>query len=67
MYVNKKIGERWLQIAGGLMMTIGIGVTAFSTEAWQALLATSVLGGTLKSIALDMFKVLFIINSIMLQ
>ena len=43
--LNKKIGERWTQIIGGILTTGGMAGTAFTTEAWQGFLSNSIATG----------------------
>lgn len=45
VYANKRIGERWMQVIGGTLMTAGIGATAFTTSAAQAIFTTGVCSG----------------------
>jgi len=44
-YLSRKIGERWLQLLGGILLASGGCLTGFTTAAWQVALLVGVIMG----------------------
>ena len=42
----KRFGARAVQIIGGLMATVGMLATGFTTQAWQAMITNAIASGT---------------------
>ncbi|XP_067941998.1 monocarboxylate transporter 9-like [Watersipora subatra] len=45
-YMNKKLGNRWLQVIGGVLLSGGIALTAVTSFSWQALLLSGIVSGS---------------------
>ena len=45
LWLSRKVGLRWMQIIAGILPCIGLVGTAFSTQAWHALISNGIITG----------------------